>query len=139
MPVEKMDNRVTPQAPEVATRAVLYFALGFIAFVAVIMAGLHVYLKASVPGPLIAATHEFPQPRLQAAPQEDLARFEREQNKVLSSYGWVDRSRSLIHIPIADAMRIVAGRGARAYDGVETAPAANTTSAPASDSGGTQP
>ncbi|HTK14010.1 MAG TPA: hypothetical protein VL402_09420 [Xanthobacteraceae bacterium] len=139
MPVEKMDDRVTPQAPGVATRAILYFALGFIAFVAVIMAGLHVYLKASVSGPLITAPREFPQPRLQATPRDDLARFEREQNKVLSGYGWVDQSHGLIHIPIADAMRIVAGRGARAYDGIDQPTASSPASSRPDSSGGSQP
>lgn len=139
MPAERMDDRVMPQPPGVATRAVVYFALGFMAFVAVTMTGLYVYLKASMPGPLIAATHEFPQPRLQTDPRKDLARYEREQSKILSSYGWIDRPRDLIHIPIADAMRIVAGRGPRAYDGVEATPDADKTSAPAPDSGGAPP
>lgn len=138
MPTEKMGDRTTPQTPAVATRAVLYFVFGFLAFVAITMAGLHVYLRASVPEPMISATHEFPQPRLQTDPRKDLARFESDQSKILSSYGWVDRSRGVIHIPITDATRIVAGRGARAYDGVETKSATDTTpaSAPDSDGGG---
>jgi hypothetical protein len=40
-----------------------------------------------------------------------------EQLEKLSSYGWVDQGTGVVHIPIEDAMRIVAERNAVATTG----------------------
>lgn len=52
-----------------------------------------------------------PEPQLQVSPTADwTAMFQREQ-AILHSYGWVDRSRGIIRIPIERQMEIVAKRG----------------------------
>jgi mono/diheme cytochrome c family protein len=53
----------------------------------------------------------LPGPRLQVAPQEDLNRLRSTQQARLGSYGWVDEARGLAHIPIEQAMQIVAAQG----------------------------
>jgi mono/diheme cytochrome c family protein len=53
----------------------------------------------------------IPGPRLQAAPQEDLQQLLSTQQARLESYGWVDEDRGIAHIPIDQAMRIVAEQG----------------------------
>lgn len=117
MPNEEMASRALPQPPNVATTKVIIAVVAFLGFVALSMAGLFFYIKASAPAALKPpAERRFPQPALQTAPQEDLKRFEREQREALSGYGWVDRTQGLVTIPIEDAMRIIASRGDNAYD-----------------------
>ena len=117
MPNEEMGGRVLPQAPDVATGIVIKAAAGFAAFVAVVMTVLFFYLRTSAPDAFRRATEiPFPAPSLQKQPQSDLKRFELEQRMALSGYGWVDRSKGLAHIPIEEAMRVIAARGGHAYD-----------------------
>ena len=52
-----------------------------------------------------------PTPRLQTDPQDDLMRFRAAEEARLESYGWVDRDKGIVHIPIVQAMRNVARRG----------------------------
>lgn len=54
---------------------------------------------------------EFPAPRLQPDVGADMARFRAEQLQQLNGAYWLDRDRGRVHMPIADAMRDVAGRG----------------------------
>jgi len=54
---------------------------------------------------------QYPQPELQANPQDDMARFYAAEMRHLNSYGWVDREHGVAHIPIAAAMREVAKGG----------------------------
>ena len=53
----------------------------------------------------------YPPPQLQAAPHEDLVRFERQELDRLNSVGWIDRAKGLVHIPIDRAMRDVVAAG----------------------------
>jgi hypothetical protein len=52
-----------------------------------------------------------PAPRLQVDPEEDLARLRAAAEARLESYGWVDRQKGVVHIPIEQAMRQVAAKG----------------------------
>jgi hypothetical protein len=52
-----------------------------------------------------------PMPRLQAIPTLDLERMHRDEDAVLSSYGWVDPQAGLVRIPIEEAKRLVLQRG----------------------------
>jgi hypothetical protein len=52
-----------------------------------------------------------PAPRLQTQPFKDVYQLKQGQVDKLRSYGWVDQSTGVVHIPIDDAMRIVSERG----------------------------
>ena len=52
-----------------------------------------------------------PTPRLQTTPKEDLLDFRAAERAALSSYGWVDRNKSIVRIPVADAMKLTLERG----------------------------
>lgn len=52
-----------------------------------------------------------PQPRLQTDPEADLGAYLREEQHLLDSYGWVDRSRGIAHVPIQVAMQQLARTG----------------------------
>ena len=130
MPNEEMGSRAMPQAPDVATGAVITAVAGFLAFVAIVMAVLFFYLGATVPNAFQhAIKNPFPAPALQKTPRDDLKRFELEQRKALSGYGWADRSKGLARIPIDEAMRTIAARGEHAYDPLNPPAADNPTGA----------
>jgi len=60
----------------------------------------------------VAATRpQFPEPRLQVAPEADLAALRAREDAELNSYGWVDRKAGIIRIPIGRAMDLVVERG----------------------------
>lgn len=52
-----------------------------------------------------------PAPELQLNTAADLQKFREQKEQQLNSYGWVDRSKDIAHIPIAQAMHDVAARG----------------------------
>jgi hypothetical protein len=52
-----------------------------------------------------------PAPRLQTDPEADLAAYVRKEQRLLDSYGWVDRGRGIAHVPIEVAMERLARTG----------------------------
>jgi hypothetical protein len=53
-----------------------------------------------------------PMPRLQVNPVLDLNAQREQQSNALKSYGWVDRDRGIVHIPIDRAIDLILERGA---------------------------
>jgi hypothetical protein len=52
-----------------------------------------------------------PAPRLQSNPVADLAALRTKETLQLTTYGWADRERGIVHIPLDEAMKRVAARG----------------------------
>jgi hypothetical protein len=52
-------------------------------------------------------------PGLAGAPQDELAKYRDEKRAQLDSTGWVDRQAGIAHIPIADAMDLLAQHSAQ--------------------------
>lgn len=52
-----------------------------------------------------------PSPRLQIDPAIDLYTMHEQENQRLYNYGWVNEQQGRVHIPITEAMRLVAERG----------------------------
>jgi hypothetical protein len=65
---------------------------------------------------------EYPEPSLQADPAAAMRTFHAQQMQQLDSTGWVDRQHDVLHIPIADAMRIVAHDGIPGWPAVGAPP-----------------
>jgi hypothetical protein len=61
--------------------------------------------------PLADTRQTPPAPRLQNAPLRDYASYHASQDAYLGSYGWVDRQRTVAHIPIEQAMNLLVERG----------------------------
>jgi hypothetical protein len=64
--------------------------------------------------PLPAAAHGNPvppEPRIQENPRRDLRDFRAYEDSQLNAYHWVDRSKGVVSIPIAQAIKLVAQRG----------------------------
>jgi hypothetical protein len=52
-----------------------------------------------------------PEPRLQTAAPQDLRRYRADQDRILSSYAWVDQDAHIVRIPIDRAMDILVKNG----------------------------
>jgi hypothetical protein len=111
-----MRDDVRPEPADVAAGPVMWVALGFLAFVALSVAGLLLYFHLTVTGSTAVPPHAFPAPGLQGDPRAERLRLEARQSAELHGYAWVDRAAGLAHIPIEDAMALVAARGQGAFD-----------------------
>jgi hypothetical protein len=92
---------------------VLYFAL------ALVVAGVVIYgalrwmfyrfeqeqARQDRPVP-VNVSPAVPEPRLQINPQGDLEALRRQENEVLSTYGWIDPDQGIARIPIDRAMQL---------------------------------
>ena len=54
---------------------------------------------------------EPPEPRLEAQPRIDLAKFRASEEELVNSYGWIDPAKGIVRIPISRAMDLVAKEG----------------------------
>lgn len=57
----------------------------------------------------------FPGPELQTSPRADMEKFYADEMRRLNSTGWIDKQRGIVHIPIADAMRLTAQQGIQGW------------------------
>jgi hypothetical protein len=51
-----------------------------------------------------------PEPRLQTDPRSDLTQMRRDEDRILQSYGWIDRNAGIVRIPIDEAMKLTLQR-----------------------------
>jgi hypothetical protein len=119
---EPPDNpEVVHEESDVNVRAIFGFGAGLVALAIVVHLLLwllvNYYTKQAdqVPRdfPLSAEYQQQPppEPRLQTRPQEDLRELRAREDAILNGYGWVDKNAGVAHIPIEEAMKIVAQRG----------------------------
>jgi hypothetical protein len=71
-----------------------------------------------------------PAPRLQVAPRSEMQQIREQQQRTLSSYGWIDRERGLVRIPIDVAKRLTLERGLPVGSGTPAPAAGSAPSAP---------
>jgi len=99
----------------------VFWSLTSLAIVIVISAifvfGFFVFLRAQPdsvtpqPSPFASERLLPPAPRLQADPPLELSEYNAKMEKATNSYGWVDKSAGIAHIPVDDALNIIAERG----------------------------
>jgi len=118
-----MPRQVQPaighETRDLNVRAVSLFAAGLVLCGTIIYigaAGLFAFFKQQHPSAesvsRITVPHPIaPEPRLQANPTDDLDRFRATEEAKLNGYGWVDKDRAVIRIPIERAMDLIAQRG----------------------------
>jgi hypothetical protein len=68
---------------------------------------------------------QAPEPRLQVSPPQELEMVQRQAERELQGYGWVDEEKGVVRIPIDEAMRLLVERSAAAA----AAPAASPSPA----------
>ena len=66
---------------------------------------------------------QFPQPRLQTSPRDDLTAFHQAELERLNRAGWIDQVKGVAHIPIADAMRKIVDDKIPGWPGAAPVPA----------------
>jgi len=67
--------------------------------------------RTTQPPKVAEERHDFPQPRLQVNPSNELQVLRSVENVDLNSYGWVDRTAGVARIPIERAMQLILERG----------------------------
>jgi cytoskeletal protein RodZ len=127
---------------DVRAGAIVRFAIGLVIVVAVAAVGLLGLFKVFArqqrrhdpPPPPLAqqAGRQPPGPRLQTSPLQDLEQLRAQEEKELTSYGWVDPKAGIVHIPIDEAIKIVAARGLP-----QAVPSPSTPSSPSAAPRGT--
>jgi hypothetical protein len=106
---------------DVHAEAIVRFAIGLVIVVVVSSVALLGLFKLFAgqqrrqdppPPPLLREAGRLPPaPRLQETPLQDLEQLRAKEEKELTSYGWVDPQAGIVHIPIDDAIKIVARGG----------------------------
>ena len=71
----------------------------------------------------VQATRIPAEPKLQTTEPADLKQIHNSEDQILGTYGWVDRQKGVVRLPIGRAMELLAARGlpARQQAGPETA------------------
>ncbi|HEX3938584.1 MAG TPA: hypothetical protein VHX43_13850 [Xanthobacteraceae bacterium] len=140
-----------PESSGVDTRIVLWCGVAVLALLSGAIGGLYAIYDYSVPIKSVPPLQTFPQPRVvtSEADQAELHRLRAGQSKRLETWGWADDRHTLIQIPIARAMMLLAQKGKDAYAPLvpaqpalssPTAGAQNAiTPAPPPDAGNPQP
>lgn len=112
MPEPRDSNpNIAFEASDMSAGAVGGIVLGvaaFLVFIALVLAWGYTRATHDVDK---APTVLPPAPTLQSDPHADLLAYEKEKQARLTSYGWIDRAKGIVHIPIDDAMRTVAAQG----------------------------
>jgi hypothetical protein len=109
------------EANRLRVRGLVYFAVALVGVIVLVQAVLgrvmHGFLREeneleSLAPPRFAGdTGEYPAPRIQADPAQELKKMKAEDLGRLNSYGWVDRKAGVAHIPVERAIDILAKRG----------------------------
>jgi hypothetical protein len=108
------------ETKDLNVRGVVIFAAALLVVGLLIHAGIAVLFGAykretdradRPPHPLARTSAAPPAPALEVAPRAALEALRREEDALLHSYGWVDRARGRVRIPIARAMDLIEQRG----------------------------
>lgn len=114
-----------PERRDVSGRGMLLFGAGFVGFLVLSLVTLFL-LFGNMPGPVAFGSGVGPidrsVPMLEREPRADRAAYEADKRQRLHSFGWVDRKGGIAHIPIEDAIAIVAARGVPDWGQTQTAP-----------------
>jgi hypothetical protein len=118
----QLGDRVGHETSDVSVRAVALSGValvGVLGLVLIATAALqYVFtrrgLESRPPPPALTLPTQVtppPEPRLQAAPAQELQKFRADEESLLNSYGWVDQNAGVVRIPITRAMDLILQRG----------------------------
>jgi hypothetical protein len=106
---------------DVSFRPIVAAAAGLIVVVGLVLLGMWALVGSlaarearlsPAANPLAASARALPpQPRLQAAPIDDLRQLREAEDRILTTYGWTNVKEGLVRIPIEQAMDLLAARG----------------------------
>jgi len=109
---DSSSDTVGYEASDAEPRLIAGLAAGIAAFLMITPAVLWAVLSGSIERPRsLGGLEGFPGPTLQVDPNRDLVAMRREEEKRLTGYGWIDRSRGTVHMPIDRAVELTVKRG----------------------------
>ena len=97
--------------PRFPVRLIVLVAIGVCIVALLIFAGnavLFRYLSGETPPVAELRRERPPQPLLQINPSTDLEQFRAHEEELLHTYGWIDRDKGIVRIPIDRAMELTA-------------------------------
>ena len=106
MPDRHQPHRMPEDAVPGAHRAAIVG--GGLALVIVLVAVMSYVIWHAFGTPHTAAAPQAGPKLMQPAPQPARERYQREKDRLINSYGWVDRRLNIARIPIDEAMRMLA-------------------------------
>ena len=116
MTVEHDEARERPAVREGVIAAVM---ASFLVFVVIAAVGLFFFFYESLArNAIFVKVEKFPAPRLQTRSDGLRDPEIAKQQADLNQFRWIDRAHGVFQIPIERAMRLVAARGAKAYEPV---------------------
>jgi hypothetical protein len=120
-PSEPVHPDVLFEPSDIDVRRILLMGFSIVATVAIVVSLLYFYFdflmnrRATLSSPPLPMNLHGdvlpPQPRIQASPSQDLRDFRVYEDAVLEKYGWIDKSKGRVAIPIDRAMELLAQRG----------------------------
>ena len=113
MPEEMMSIPAARREVSDVTGGFIVFAFALMIFL-IGLAGLlcwWIFPRAPHPSLVPYPVPHYPPPQLQAAPHEDMVRFYRQELAQIDSFGWVDRAKGIVRMPVDQAMRAIAREG----------------------------
>ena len=120
-PVQDKNEEIRYETSDASARALARFML-FIVLATIAVAWVvrvmyfslaHREAMEQPPAPIMQfeANRVPPNPRLQASEPIDLTAFRSEEERIVTTYGWVDKSQGIVRIPVDEAMRLLLERG----------------------------
>ena len=112
-----VNRQIGHETTDVNVWAVAKFAIGLVIVCVVSLALLFGLMRffQSQEETSVANTVEpvklFPEPQLQKTPILDLKAIRAEEDKLLSSYAWLDAKKGIVRIPVAQAIDVLSKRG----------------------------
>ena len=122
----RIETEVEPDASagyerrDVNPRAILWLMAGVTGCALVAMAALWILINAferqaasrdPARSPLVGERLPSAAPELQPTPVHDYQAFQASQERALTTYGWVDREKSIVRLPVERAMQLLLERG----------------------------
>ena len=111
------NDDVAVERSDAPPRLLGFLAAGLVAFLAVSAIALRLIYPGALSLPSDAPGKPTAKPRLEIDDAADLATRRAAEWQALTSYGWVDRQRGTVHIPIDQAMRDIAASGIKDWPG----------------------
>lgn len=114
----KGTNGIGYEATDPPVRTIVYAAFGLAVGAIVVCVMLAWFLRFLIatenPGqrnPLAPEHSVPPEPRVEVHPWEQIRQLRAHEDEVLRGYGWIDKSKGVVHIPIDRAMDLTLQQG----------------------------
>ena len=112
-----MFEKKAHELSDVNTKALMFCGLGLVVIALVIHLSLSALffalrrdhqsiLPADIDALLLRQRGKIPEPRLQPNPPLDLKKYLKQEDRILSTYGWLNRQKGRVRIPIHRAMQL---------------------------------